>query len=181
MKLTLASGSPRRRQLLEWSGWGLTIRPPNVDESRLPGDSPVRHAERLAEKKALAVIADGLVLAADTVVGLGDRILEKPVDRREAVSHLIDLSGGWHEVTTGVCVVRGDRVRTWSVTTNVRFRELDRLEIQGYVETGEADDKAGAYGIQGRAGAFVAELQGSWTNVMGLPMESVLAVLKELA
>ena len=91
------------------------------------------------------------------------------------------LAGGWHAVTTGVCVRRGDQHHVFHVTTEVRFRALSDAEIASYLETGEADDKAGAYGIQGRGGAFVAELRGSWTNVMGLPVEETLAAIRAVA
>ena len=114
------------------------------------------------------------------MVHLGDRIFDKPIDRLEARAHLEALSGGWHHVTTGVCVRRGEKHRQFTVTTDVRFRDLGSAEIDAYLQTGDADDKAGAYGIQGRAGVFVAEIRGSWTNVMGLPMEETLEALREV-
>jgi septum formation protein len=169
----LASGSPRRKQLLEWAGLEVEVRPSEIDERQAPGEAPVAYATRLAREKAKGP-DDRLVLAADTVVHLEGVVLGKPTSRVEAVSHLLALSGRWHEVTTGVCLRSGGVERVWHVSTKVRFRELGRGEVEAYVATGDADDKAGAYGIQGRAGGFVAELQGSWTNVMGLPLESVL-------
>ena len=176
----LASGSPRRRQLLGWVGVEVEVRPSNVDEARAPGEHPVAYAERLASDKAAVGPAERVVVAADTVVHQGDRVFDKPADRDEACRHLRALSGGWHGVTTGVCVRRGSQAHVFHVTTQVRFRSLSDDEIAAYVATGEADDKAGAYGIQGRAGVFVAELQGSWTNVMGLPVEEVLAALGQV-
>lgn len=176
--LILASGSPRRRQLLGWSNVALTVRPADIDERIVEGEPPVAYAERLATEKAAVGAPDELVLAADTVVHHEGQIFDKPADRAEARRHLEALSGGWHAVTTGVCLRDGTSSTTWSVTTEVRFRTLTPQEIVDYLATGEADDKAGAYGIQGRAGSFVAELRGSWTNVMGLPMASVLDALR---
>jgi septum formation protein len=179
-RIWLASGSPRRRQLLEWVGYAVDVHPSGAEEVRAPGEHAVAYAERLAEAKAAGVPADRVGLAADTVVHLGDAIFEKPVDRDDAVAILRALSGRWHEVTTAVCAVHGDVRKVLHVTTDVRFRELSDAEIAAYVATGEADDKAGAYGIQGRAGSFVAEVRGSWTNVMGLPIEAVLPILHGL-
>lgn len=176
MSLWLASGSPRRRELLEAVGWSVQVRPPDVDETRRPGEAPVLFALRMAAEKVATAPAGRLALAADTIVHVDDMLLGKPVDRDEARDHLKRLSGGWHEVTTGVAVGRDHR-ELFAVTTRVRFRELGEREIERYLATGEADDKAGAYGIQGAAGVFVAELHGSWTNVMGLPVEPVLARL----
>lgn len=178
--LWLASGSPRRRQLLTWAGFEVEAHPPDVDEGRDPADDPVTHAVRLASRKAAVGPDDRLVVAADTVVHLDDRLFEKPVDRDEARAHLRALSGGEHAVTTGVCVRRGAEQVAFPVTTRVRFRILTDTEIDAYLATGEADDKAGAYGIQGRGGVFVAEVAGCWTNVMGLPMEATLAALSAL-
>lgn len=175
--IVLASASPRRRQLLAWSGVPVEVRPSHVDESRQPGEDPLRFAARLAIAKAEVGPDDRTVVAADTVVHLDGDVLDKPADRAEARAHLRRLAGRWHDVTTGLAVRRGARVHCETVTTRVRFRELTDAEIDAYVATGEADDKAGAYGIQGRAGAFVAELAGSWTNVMGLPVEETLAAL----
>lgn len=174
MRLLLASGSPRRRVLLEWAGYAVDVCPSNVGEGRNQGDDPMQHARALALRKLATAPADRVALAADTVVHLDDLVLDKPADRREAVAHLLALSGRWHAVTTGVAVT-GQPV--FSVTTRVRFRDLLVREIESYVATGEADDKAGAYGIQGRAAVFVAEVQGSWTNVVGLPIEPVIAAL----
>lgn len=180
-RLILASGSPRRRDLLTWCGFDVDRRPQDVDESRDPDHDPVLHAAVLAQSKARSALlrgADGVVVAADTVVHLGDAIFDKPRDRDEARAHLVGLSGRTHSVTTGVCVVApGAEPEPFTVTTEVRFRTLPPAEIDDYLLTGEADDKAGAYGIQGRGGTFVAALRGSWTNVMGLPVEEVLDAL----
>ena len=176
----LASGSPRRRDLLTWAGIAVEVRPSNVDESRAREDAPTTHARRLAEAKAALAPPDRVVLAADTVVHLVDRIFDKPTCRDEARAHLLALSGAWHQVTTGVCVARGEDRDVFSVTTEVRFRALGAAEVERYLATGEADDKAGAYGIQGRGGLLVAEVRGSYTNVIGLPLEESLAALARL-
>jgi septum formation protein len=175
--VVLASASPRRRQLLAWSGVAVEVRPSHVDETRRPDEPPVAYAARLAEAKAAAGPADRTVVAADTVVHLDGDVLDKPADRAEARAHLRRLSGRWHDVTTAIAIRSDERLHLETVTTRVRFRALTDAEIDAYVATGEADDKAGAYGIQGRAGAFVAALDGSWTNVMGLPVEETLAAL----
>jgi len=174
MKLLLASGSPRRRELLLWCGYTFEVSPSHCDESRDPAQAPIAHARTLALRKLHATSTDCIALAADTVVHSGDRIFDKPEDRVQARAHLAALSGAWHAVTTAVAIT-GQPV--FSVTTQVRFRELLATEIDAYLATGEADDKAGAYGIQGRARAFVAEVQGSWTNVVGLPLEPTIAAL----
>lgn len=179
-RIWLASGSPRRRALLEWVGLEVDVHPPQVDESHEPGLDPVLHARRLAERKVATAPADVTALAADTVVHRDGHIFEKPADRDEARAHLRALSDGWHRVVTGVAVRRGDAARSFTVSTDLRFRRLSDAEIEAYLATGEADDKAGAYAIQGRGGAFVAEVCGSWTNVMGLPVEEVLAALADL-
>lgn len=178
MRLWLASGSPRRRTLLTWCGWEVDVHPPDVDESRDPSHDPVAHAEHLARKKAKTIPNDRLGLAADTVVHLDGRVFDKPRDRAEAAAHLRALSGRWHQVTTGVALQIAGEVESFTTTTEVRFRDLTESDIAQYLATGEADDKAGAYGIQGRAAVFVAEVRGSWTNVVGLPVEAVLPRLE---
>jgi septum formation protein len=175
----LASRSPRRRELLSNAGISIETHPSHADERRTVGDDPVTHALRLAQRKASTAPHDRVVVAADSVVHRGDAFYEIPLDRDEAERHLRTLSGGWHLVTTGVCVRLGARERSFTITTRVRFRALGEAEIARYLATGEADDKAGAYGIQGQAGGFVAEVIGSWTNVMGLPLEETLTALRE--
>lgn len=179
-RIWLASGSPRRRTLLEYVGFTVEAHPPQVDESWEPGVDPVEHALRLAEHKAATGPSEFTVLAADTVVHREGRLFDKPVDRAEARQHLLTLSGGWHRVVTGVAIRHGGLQRSFTVSTALRFRQLGTAEIDAYLASGEADDKAGAYAIQGRGGTFVAEVHGSWTNVMGLPVEEVLTVLSEL-
>ncbi len=173
----LASRSPRRRQLLEWVGLEVEVAPSLVDETHDPIEPPPKHARRLAIAKAATGPADRIVVAADTVVYRGDVLFDMPLDRDEARQHLTELSGGWHRVTTGVCVRRGALQEAFTVTTEVRFRALSPAEIEVYLASGDADDKAGAYGIQGRGSALIAEIRGSWTNVMGLPVEETLAAI----
>lgn len=176
----LASGSPRRRQLLTWAGHEVEVHPADIDESPREAEAAVVYARRLAVEKAAGAPEEALVVAADTVVHRGEVLFGKPMDRGDAERMLTSLSGGWHAVTTGWSVRRGGTQQVGHTTTEVRFRELRPSEIRAYVETGEADDKAGAYGIQGRAGVFVAEVRGCWTNVMGLPMEDVLRAIASI-
>jgi septum formation protein len=175
--IVLASASPRRRALLEAVGLTLTVRATDVDESVRSQMAPEAHAMDLATRKARAAGPHPVVVAADTVVHRDGQIFDKPESREIARAHLTALSGRWHRVTTGVCVRRGSAEQVFSVTTEVRFRDLPPAEIEAYLATGEADDKAGAYGIQGRGGALVAEIRGSYTNVVGLPLEETLGAL----
>jgi len=174
----LASGSPRRHSLLTSAGYALTVAPSNVDETPLDDEAPEDIAVRLAHSKAALAATEHVVLGADTVVHLDGCVLDKPHDRAMAREHLLRLSGRWHKVTTGVCVRQGERYTHLCETTRVRFRVLTPHEIDRYLQTGEADDKAGAYGIQGLAASFVAEVIGSWTNVVGLPLERCIDCLQ---
>ena len=180
MKLWLASGRPRRKQLLSWSGFECDVHPKNIDESVGASEDPMTYVLRMAKEKSEGCPAQRVVLSADTIVHAEGRIYGKPTDREDAVRILNALAGTTHTVTTSVCLrYRGD-VRLFACDTKVRLRKLSEREIQRYVDSGEADDKAGAYGIQGSAGAFVAEVHGSWTNVMGLPVEAVLDALEAM-
>jgi septum formation protein len=164
--------------LLEAAGLAIEVRPADLDETRDPRDAPADHAVSLAVRKAAVVQEpDAIVVAADTVVHLGDTLFDKTADHDLARTTLRALSGRWHTVTTGVCVRRGADRRVIAVHTEVRLRDLDDATIDRYLATGEADDKAGSYGIQGHGGALVAELRGSYTNVVGLPLEETLALL----
>jgi septum formation protein len=176
----LASASPRRREILTNLGFTVSVHPADVDETPLPHEDPVTYAIRTARDKAATGPEHAVVLAADTVVHFDGAILHKPTDNADAASHLRQLSGRTHAVTTGVCIRRGSDLRSFGITTKVVFRSLDDREIEAYVATGEADDKAGAYGIQGRGGMLIAHVGGSWTNVMGLPAEAVVKPLLEL-
>ena len=180
--LILASGSPRRRQLLSEMGYRFDIRTPDVDEHV---DGPARDVVRvLSERKARAAAAGvdrGIVIASDTLVSLDGVPLGKPCDRDDARRMLRALSGREHEVFSGVCVLdaQSGRCETRVARTGVRFRELTDGEIEAYIDTGEPMDKAGAYAIQGGAGAFVTGLDGSFENVMGFPVDDVREMLEK--
>ena len=174
MGLILASGSPRRRQLLEQIGLTFAVRSSDVDESVSPGLTPAQVVESLSARKGEAVAAEAapgdLVLSADTVVSLDGAILGKPRDRAEAEAMLTALSGRTHQVYTGVTLLQDGRRLTEHEVTAVTFRPLSPGEIAAYVSTGEPMDKAGAYGIQGLGGLLVEGIRGDYHNVMGLPI-----------
>ena len=184
--LVLASASPRRAELLRQIGVDFTVKPAGVDERYRRGESPARYVVRLAESKAQAgaktAAENNVVLGADTVVVLDDQILGKPRDDDDAVRMLQALSAGTHEVLTGVAVSvssEPDLSQAVVVRTRVEFRALSDREISRYVATGEPRDKAGAYGIQGLAGAFVVSITGSYSNVVGLPLAETYRLLSE--
>lgn len=178
MKLTLASASPRRVELLAQIGIVPdAIRPADIDETPLKAELPRVYAGRLAREKALAVQADGLVLAADTVVAVGRRILEKPADADEATQFLNLLSGRRHRVITGVALRHGAKIFTRQVETAVRFKSMSSPEISAYIASEEWQGKAGGYGIQGLASAFIPWINGSYSNVVGLPLAEVSNML----
>lgn len=179
MTLTLASRSPRRLELLSQLGLAIEVRPALTDETPLPREPACDYVRRVAREKARAVEGE-TVLAADTVVVLDGAILGKPRDGDDARRMLRSLSGRAHEVMTGVCVRRADREAALAVTTEVRFAPVSEPEISWYVSTGEPLDKAGAYAVQGIGGAFVAEVRGSISNVVGLPLLESLALLSQL-
>ena len=178
-ELVLASGSPRRQELLGRLGLAFTVRVPDVDETPRPGEGAETYVERLARTKAVA--ADGhpgeVVLAADTTVELDGALLGKPADAASARAMLGGLSGRTHRVHTGVAVAAAGDLRSRVTTTEVTFRVLTPEEIEAYLASGEPFDKAGGYGIQGRAGAFVASVAGSVSNVVGLPLAQTAALL----
>jgi nucleoside triphosphate pyrophosphatase len=182
--LLLASSSPRRLELLQRTGFRCLVRVPEVDETRRPAELPVDYVARLARAKAAAVKHDPLasaVVAADTVVTQGDEILGKPADQTEARRMIAALSGGRHTVMTGFVVARpGEPVAAEVVETEVRFKSLSDHEIDCYVSTGEWHDKAGGYGVQGRAAFLVETLRGSYTNIVGLPLAEVVERLARL-
>jgi septum formation protein len=175
--LTLASSSPRRRQLLEMLGLKIRVVPPNIPEVRRPVETPVDYVERLAREKALAV-PGRLVLAADTTVVMRDEVLEKPVDAADALRMLRKLQGRTHQVVTSVALVADETIHQATDVTNVVFRRLDESFLEAYVATGEPMDKAGAYGIQGYGAALVERIDGDFFSVMGLPLRLVLELLE---
>ena len=179
-RLVLASGSPRRRDILTALGLAFDVRPPDVDDTLRAGESGVVAARRLAEEKAAAVEAGAgdLVLAADTIVVLDGELLGKPQDEAEAAAMLARLGGRDHTVVTGMALRRGEHVHSAAASTAVTFRGLDEEEIAAYVATGEPLDKAGAYGIQGFGSALVEHIEGDFFNVMGLPVPTFLDLLR---
>ena len=183
MHLLLASASPRRAGLLTAAGFSFDVVPADVDEQLLPGEDPEAHVLRLARAKVWAVTStepDSVILGADTVVIVDGEILGKPADDQQAASMLRRLSGRSHQVLTGVVVRRGKREESGVERTSVRFLPLSDQEIAWYVSTGEARDKAGAYGAQGLASRFVERIDGSYTNVVGLPVPLVCRLLASL-
>jgi nucleoside triphosphate pyrophosphatase len=175
--LVLASSSPRRRMLLEMIGIQFTAAAPEVQELRLPREPPGQYARRLAREKARAV-PGALVLGADTIVVLGDMVLEKPRDGDDAVTMLLKLQGRRHEVHTAICLIANGVEHEAADTTAVYFRPADEAFLRGYVSTGEPLDKAGAYAIQGYGAALVERIEGDFFSVMGLPVRLVLDLLR---
>ena len=191
--MILASQSPRRRELLSDAGFDLKIVPANIDENRREDETPFELVVRLATEKAESVRgslghgpADGLLVAADTIVWMGDEALGKPADPADAARMLRELSGRTHHVSTGVCAMSlgadASPIATTSFveTTDVTFWELSDAEIVAYVETGEPLDKAGAYGIQGAGRLLVREISGDYANVVGLPVSRLVRELAAL-
>lgn len=181
-KLILASGSPRRKELLERLGLRFTVCPADVDETLVPGLSAREQVMRLSRVKAQAAARtadrDAVILSADTVVVLDGEILGKPRDAADAVRMLSALSGRGHLVLSGVTVWTRGKAETICEETEVYFRDLSRREIAAYVATGEPMDKAGAYGAQGYAAIFVERLIGDFYNVMGLPVCRAVQMLR---
>ncbi len=173
MPIVLASASPRRAELLASAGFAFDVDPVGVDERRIDGEAPPAYVERVATLKASAGARRHparIVIGADTAVVLEDMVLGKPVDERDAEHMLRQLSGRAHDVLSGVAVALGSEVQSGVERTTVWFRELSDEDIRWYLSSGEAMDKAGAYGIQGRAARFIPRISGSYSNVVGLPI-----------
>ena len=183
MQLILASQSPRRRELLGLFGIPFVIRVADIDETMDDTRPAADEVARVSRLKALAVErqAEDVVVAADTIVVCGTRVLGKPHTPEEAAEMLRLLSGRDHQVMTGVTVLRGQREAVFTEITDLHFRPLSDGEIRRYIATGEPMDKAGAYGIQGGAALFCERMTGDYYNVMGLPVCRLGQVLKELA
>ena len=180
--IILASASPRRQELLKNAGIAFEIRPANIPEVPHAGEDPVAFAERMARDKARAVrllLPERIILAADTVVAVENEILGKPASADDAACMLRLLSGRTHAVISGVCLVGEGFEDVRSETTAVEFSRMTEAEIREYVATGEPMDKAGAYAIQGRASRWITRVDGDYTNVVGLPVELVLKMLKQ--
>jgi septum formation protein len=181
-RLILASASPRRKEILLALGLDFESRPAEVEEGVRPGESAFDAAERLAREKAAAVATpegDALVVAADTLVVLDGEALGKPRDRREAEAMLRRLQGRRHQVVTGVAVAAGGKLFSGRETTTVVFAPMSEEEIRAYAATGEPRDKAGAYAVQGIGGLFVERVEGSPSNVVGLPVRLLARLLAE--
>jgi septum formation protein len=182
VRVILASASPRRRDLLEQMGVAALVRPSDIDESVLPGEIAEDYVRRLSVAKAAVALAepDDLVIAADTTVDLDGRILGKPADADEARAMLRSLSARTHRVHTGVTLRLGERSATDVTTTLVTFAPITDHALEWYLGTGEPFDKAGAYAVQGQAAVFVASVKGSVSNVVGLPLTTVVALARSL-
>lgn len=183
-KIILASGSPRRKQLLEWAEVPFEVKLKSTDESYPPGLTPQDVAIHIARNKALAVLnecpQDSVILAADTIVVLDERIIGKPADREDAINILSALSGQHHSVITGVAIRKNHREKTFSDSTSVQFHSLTRQEIEYYVDKYKPYDKAGAYAIQEWIGVVgIQSVQGDFYNVMGLPVSRVVRELQQ--
>ncbi len=197
-RLILASASPQRAKILRDAGFEFEVRPCAVDESLRPGETPAAHVERLAREKACTgargIAGPAVVVGADTVVVMGREILGKPASRDDARRMLRLLSGRTHRVLTGVAVLqlrsgkrlaRGEEHRRGALrsdveATHVTFAPLSTQEFEAYVASGEPDDKAGAYAVQGRGGRFVTRIEGCYFNVVGLPLARLCRMLLEM-
>lgn len=183
MRVVLASGSPRRRELLNMIGVKHEIMPADIDERYLPGEDPPAHAERLAREKAAAVApraGNSLIIAADTIVVVDGDVLGKPRDPAEAAEMLRRLSGRSHTVHTAVAVRYGGSEASSVESPSVTFRPLDAELIEAYIATGEPMDKAGSYGIQGFGATLVTRLEGDYFAVMGLPLHRTMQLVESV-
>ncbi|MCE5360552.1 nucleoside triphosphate pyrophosphatase [Candidatus Igneacidithiobacillus taiwanensis] len=182
-RLVLASASPRRRALLAQLGYRVELRPSAIHERRFDGESPMQLVRRLAREKAQSVIRPrekALVLAADTLVCLGDQVFGKPADADEALAFYQTLGGQWHQVLTAVAIHDGKDLHQILSRSSVFLRALDAAEARAYWATGEPRDKAGGYAIQGIGAVFITGLRGSYSGVMGLPLAETAALLTRL-
>ncbi|MGM9628827.1 MAG: Maf family protein [Faecousia sp.] len=183
MQLILASGSPRRKELLGLFGIPFAVRAADIDETMDPEKAPFDEVARVSRAKAMTVPRqqEDVVIAADTIVVCQGKVLGKPADPAEAVRMLTLLSGRDHQVMTGCTVLRDEKCETFTEVTDLHFRSLSKKEIEKYVATGEPMDKAGAYGIQGGAALFCERMVGDYYNVMGLPVCRLGQTLRNLA
>jgi septum formation protein len=183
MQLILASQSPRRKELLGLFHIPFTVRVADIDETMDASKAPAEEVARVSRAKAMAIPRneDDVVIAADTIVVLGNQVLGKPKDADHAKAMLRSLSGRDHQVMTGVTVIKGDICLTHTEITDIHFRDLSDSEIRNYVASGEPMDKAGAYGIQGGAALFAEKMQGDYYNVMGLPVCRLFLMLQKVA
>lgn len=182
MQIILASASPRRQELLRQVGVSFLVEPSHVDEQVSESMTPERLVEHLALTKAREVASrrsGDIVLGADTIVVVDGHVLGKPADRAEAIAMLERLAGREHQVMTGVALVQGERELVSHEETAVRFGPMTRAQVERYVDSGEPMDKAGGYGIQGRAAALIHSIAGDYFNVVGLPLYRTLQMLSQ--
>ena len=180
-KITLASSSPRRRELLDQIQVSYEVLPVNIDESYRQGEAPEQFVKRLALEKAQAAyekVPDRAALGSDTIVVLGQQILGKPENRQMAIEMLAMLAGCKHQVMTAVCICSANFCQCVLSISEVEFAELNLQQIEEYWLTGEPADKAGAYGIQGQAAKFIKNIRGSYSGIMGLPLFETAELLK---
>ena len=181
-KLVLASGSPRRAEILSSVGWEFVKAVPDIDESERAGESPDAYVQRLAEEKAAAVsvnFSDSVILAADTTVVIDDQIIGKPTDLDDARRMLKMLSGRWHDVLTGVAIKQNEDIAVGMERTGVKFVEMNDAEIEFLAQMGDPLDKAGAYAVQAQAALFIEQIRGDYWNVVGLPIGLVYRLIKK--
>jgi septum formation protein len=181
-RIILASGSPRRTEIMNSVGWEFTKDVPDIDETELPGETPEDYVQRLAQTKAEAVAErhpNETVLGADTTVVIDGQIIGKPADMADARRMLSMLSGHWHEVLTGVAIASGGFSRVGLQRTRVKFAEMSPAEIDFLAERGDPLDKAGAYAVQAQAALFIEGIEGDYWNVVGLPISLVYRLITE--
>jgi len=184
--LYLASRSPRRVELLSQLGWNCIIKPADIDETPMPGEQAAVYVQRLAKQKALAagrllgsLVGTATILAADTTVALGTKLLGKPVDEADARAMLAVLSGSVHQVHTAVALLHNQTIKLAYSCSQVEMMSLSAGQIDAYLASAEWQDKAGGYGIQGLAAAWIKHVEGSYSGVMGLPLYETAALLRE--
>lgn len=180
--IVLASSSPRRKELLQLAGIDFTVRPSDVDEDMpFTPEEPYEYAVRLSERKALAVFEseEEIVIAADTIVVKDGRVFPKPKGDAQAIDFLMELSGELHEVITGVTILANGKTIQFAGLSQVKFRQLDEELVRAYVKSGDASDKAGAYGIQTQGMLFVENMVGDYQNIVGLPISDVVNRMRQ--
>ena len=180
-KIVLASGSPRRSEILNSVGWEFTKVVPDIDETERENEPPEEYVQRLAEEKAIAVGSPDpgmIVLAADTTVVIDEQIIGKPIDLEDARRMLKMLSGRWHDVLTGVAVRQNGNISVGMERTGVKFASMNYAEIEFLAQMGDPLDKAGAYAVQAQAALFIEQIRGDYWNVVGLPISLVYRLIK---
>lgn len=181
MKLILASGSPRRKEILEENNFSFDVIIPQVDETMDLKKTPFENVKMVSLRKAKAILGheEDVILACDTIVVLDNTIYGKPKSKEDAYNMLKKFSGNTHQVISGVAIVKGNQIFNEAIVSQVTFKELSDLEINAYLQTNEPYDKAGAYAIQGIARKFVEKFEGSLNNIIGLPIEDIKDILKK--